>query len=365
MLVKAAVLRGQNQPFLIENVELASPQADEILVRIKAVGLCHSDVAVAEGGLVFPLPGVLGHEGAGLVEAVGSAVTSVAPGDPVVLSFDSCGTCGNCAAGTPSYCDEFASRNFGGARPDGSCTHSGPDGAIAGNFFGQSSFGSLALARERNVVKVAADLPLHLLGPLGCGIQTGAGAVMESLACRAGSSILVIGGGAVGLSAVMAAVLQGCATIILMEPVEARRQLALEMGATHVLSPSEADAATIRGIVPGGVDYVLDSSAKTPALGLALDVLAKRGTIGMVGVPFSPDERWPLDFLRVVRLGATLKGIVEGDADPRTFIPRLLDHYRAGRFPFDRMITVYPFENINEAIEDQRQGLATKIVLQL
>ena len=363
MLVKAAILHGKDQPFQIEEVHLASPQDDEILVRIVAVGLCHSDVAVAEGGLIFPFPGILGHEGAGIVERVGADITTVAPGDHVVLSFDSCGYCPSCTSGTPSYCDEFGRRNFGGTRPNGTKVHSGPEGAIAGNFFGQSSFGSYALARARNVIKVAPDLPLHLLGPLGCGIQTGAGAVMESLSCRQGSSILILGGGAVGLSGVMGAAIRGCATIIVMEPVAARRQLALDMGATHALPPG--DAASILSIVPTGVDYVLDTSAKTPVRSLALEVLAKRGAIGLVGVPFSPDERWSLDFLRITRLGATIKGIVEGDSDPHSFIPQLLAYYREGRFPFDRMITVYPFEQINEAIADQRRGSATKIVLKL
>ncbi|MFA7586080.1 MAG: NAD(P)-dependent alcohol dehydrogenase [Novosphingobium sp.] len=365
MQVKAAVLSGREQPFVLKDVELAEPNADEILVRIVAVGLCHSDVAVSEGGLSFPLPGVLGHEGAGIVERVGSDVRAVAPGDHVVLSFDSCGSCGNCQSGTPSYCDEFAVRNFGGKRPDGTATLSDQQGEIAGNFFGQSSFAAFALARERNVVRIDRDLPLEIMGPLGCGIQTGAGAVLKALECRPGSSILIAGGGAVGLAGVMAAAIQGCSTIIVVEPVESRRSLAKQMGATHCFSPAEANEAAIRGVVPQGVDYVLDSSARSAMLGLAVHVLAKRGVIAMVGVPFSPDERWPLDFLRIVRLGATIRGIVEGDANPQSFIPELLDYYRAGRFPFDLMIEQYPIESINQAIEDQRRGLATKIVLKL
>lgn len=366
MQITAAVLRKPFEPFTIEQVDLAEPQADEILVRIVAVGLCHSDVAVQQQSLPVALPAVLGHEGGGIVEKVGASVTKVKPGDKVVLTMASCGTCENCARGEPMYCENIMAMNYSGVRPDGSHTVCCGGTGISAHYFGQSSFASYALANERNTVKVDDDAPLDLVAPLGCGIQTGAGAVMRSLSALPGRSIAVYGGGSVGMSAVMGAVIQGCTPIIAVEPVAARRALALELGATHAIDPAAGDvAAQIRAIVPRGTDYAVDTTAAVPVLEAAMAALAPHGAMAWLGVPKDPASAISLSLIGFLTSGATIKAVIEGDSFPDDFIPELLAHYKAGRLPLEKLVKTYPFAQINEAIADQLSGRTLKPVLLL
>ena len=209
MKATAAVVWEKERPFSMEEVEVDEPRAGEVLVRIVGVGVCHTDLIVRDQWYPVPLPAVLGHEGSGVVESVGPGVEKVRPGDHVVLSFDHCGHCANCLKGRPSYCTTFFERNFGGQRMDGSTALDKDGQALHSHFFGQSSFATYALASQNSVVKVPQDAPLESLGPLGCGVQTGAGAVLNSLKPEPGSSIAVFGTGAVGISAIMAAVAAG------------------------------------------------------------------------------------------------------------------------------------------------------------
>jgi aryl-alcohol dehydrogenase len=282
MQITAAVARTPHGDFTVEAADIDAPRADEVLVRINGVGLCHTDLIARDGFIPIALPAVLGHEGAGIVEAVGSSVTKVAPGDRVVLSFSSCGHCARCDDHLPSYCREFPSLNYAGARADGTSGISIAGTPASANFFGQSSFASHALTFERNVVRIDdADAPLEILGPLGCGFQTGAGGIMRSLACPAGSTLAIFGGGPVGLTAVMGAVVQGCLTIILVEPIAARRDLARDLGATHVIDPADGDVtAAIRAIVPDGVDFAFESSGREAVVEAALAALASHGPRG-------------------------------------------------------------------------------------
>ncbi|MBX9606744.1 MAG: NAD(P)-dependent alcohol dehydrogenase [Gammaproteobacteria bacterium] len=365
MKITAAVARAAAQPFSVETLELDAPRADEVLVRIAGAGVCHTDLVARDQALPVPLPIVLGHEGAGVVEAVGAEVRELAPGDHAVLSFASCGHCHDCGRHAPGYCAEFFPRNFGGARPDGSSALAATGGRVASNFFGQSSFASHALVQARNAIKVRGDAPLDLLGPLGCGVQTGAGSIMQAFACRAGSSVLVTGGGSVGLSAVLGAVVQGCATIIVLEPNAARRDMALALGATHALDPAAGELpAQVRAILPRGVDYVLDTTGRADVILASVGAVAPLATLGIVGVPASAaDATLGFDVIALLGLGLTVKGITEGDVDPARFIPRLVDLFMAGRFPFERLVTRYPLAEINRAIEDQHRGLCIKPVL--
>lgn len=365
MKMQAAVAKADQPTFDVETVEIDGPREDEILVRIAGVGVCHTDLVFQTGlGGEFPLPAVLGHEGSGVVEQVGAAVTKVSAGDRVALSFRSCGGCPRCAAGDVAYCHRFPELNFGACRTDASKAIHGSNGDIGSNFFGQSSFAAYALAYERNVVKLPDDVPLEFMGPLGCGVQTGAGGVMRSLAAEKGSSILILGGGSVGLSAVMGAKIQGCAPIILVEPQASRRELALEFGATHVIDPSAATnlGEAVRAIVPDGVNYAFETTGVPAVLGPAMDCLGPMAVFGIVGVA-PPETPLPGDVYNLVAMGHTLKGIIEGDSDPDTFIPELVDHYRAGRLPFDKMIKTYPLSRINEAVADQHHGKCVKVVL--
>ncbi|KQY50862.1 MULTISPECIES: NAD(P)-dependent alcohol dehydrogenase [unclassified Nocardioides] len=364
MQITAAVLEGLGQDFVLQELTLADPAPDEVVIEIAGVGLCHTDLAVQHGHLPFPFPGVVGHEGSGTVVAVGSDVTKVVVGDPVAATFNSCGMCTQCAQGAPSYCADFMGRNFGGARPDGTSTLHRQDTACGSYFFGQSSFATHSIARERNVVKVNPALDIALAGPLGCGIQTGAGAVMQSMACPGGSSLLVVGGGSVGLSGVLGAVVRELGTIIVAEPLAARRQLALELGATHVIDPAAGPLSEqVRAILPEGVGFALDTTAAIPVVNEIIASLAQRGTLGMVGVPSDPTSELAVGLIEMQARGLHFQGIVEGDSDPDHFIPELVDLHLAGRFPFDRLVTTMPFAKINDAVAAQARGEAVKVVL--
>lgn len=361
---QAALVRKVGGPFSIETVEVAAPRADEVRVRMVATGMCHTDI-VARDGFPVPMPIVLGHEGAGVVESVGSAVKSLKPGDHVVLSFNSCASCPNCAADMPAYCYNLMAHNFSGIRPaDGSSALSQKGEVVHANFFGQSSFGTFAIAHQRNAVKVDADLPLDLLGPLGCGIQTGAGAVVNSLGLKAGESLAIFGGGAVGLSALLGARAIDAGTVIVIEPNPARAALAKELGATHVINPKEtADVlAKVKELGGGGVTHALDTTGIPAVVGVAVETLLPNGMLGLIAVP-PPDAMLPANMMSMLIRGVGVKYITEGDADPQQFIPRMIGWYKAGKFPFDRLITKFRFDQINEAAQASEKGGAIKPVL--
>jgi aryl-alcohol dehydrogenase/geraniol dehydrogenase (NAD+) len=361
---RAAVLREVRGRFQIESVRVAAPRAREVRVRLVATGVCHTDL-VARDGFPVPLPIVLGHEGAGIVESVGGEVTTLRPGDAVVLSFASCGGCANCALARPAYCHAFMAHNFAGVRPgDGSSALTQGDARVHGHFFGQSSFATIAIANERNAVKVDARAPLELLGPLGCGIQTGAGAVANSLKLRPGDSLAIFGGGAVGLSALLAARALDAGRVIVIEPNAGRGALAKELGATHVLSPHDTpDAlAAIRELAGGGVTHALDTTGIPAVMAIAAETMLPNGMLGLIAVP-PPGATLALDLTSFLVRGAGVKYIVEGDSDPREFIPRMLHWHAAGRFPFERLIRRFPFEQINEAAHASERGDAIKPVI--
>lgn len=364
MQIKAAIAREARRPFALEDIEIDAPREGEILVRLKAVGVCHSDIAARDQSLPVQMPIVLGHEGAGVVERVGPGVTKVQPGDKVVLTVGSCGACTNCRRGDVAYCEKGMSINYSGRRPDGSATLCCGSEPIGGYFFAQSSFATYAIATAQNTVKVHAGADLTIAAPLGCGIQTGAGAVMRSLAAKPGRAIAIFGGGSVGLSAAMGAVLAGCDPIIVVEPVAARRNLAHELGATHAIDPAAGDVAVaIRAIVARGVDYVVDTTAVEPVIQAALGSLAPHGEMAFLGVPKNPEAVFSTSMLGFLASGITIRAVIEGDTDPDTFIPELLAHYEAGRLPLDKLVRIYPFDQINQAIDDQLAGLVVKPVL--
>lgn len=365
MEIKAAVVRKKGGPFQVETLTLEEPSPDEALIRIVATGMCHTDMVARDQLYTVPLPVVLGHEGAGVVERVGKNVKKIAPGDHVVLTYMWCGHCKPCLNGDLTYCANFYALNFGGAREDGSTATHDKQGAVQDHFFGQSSFGTYALAHERNVVKVPADAPLELLGPLGCGIQTGAGAVMNGLKVRPGSSFAAFGGGAVGLSAVMAARVAGATTIIAADVVPSRLALAKELGATHTVNSRETDPVeAVRTITGGGADFTLESSGRPAVLRQAIDALAIRGVCGIVGAPALGTEA-NFDVNGVMTTGKRIIGIIEGDSVPDLFIPSLVELYQQGRFPFDKLVKFYSLDQINQAAEDSEKGVTIKPIVRL
>jgi aryl-alcohol dehydrogenase len=361
----AAVARAPNADFTLEAVELDAPRPDEVLVRIHAVGVCHTDLVFKDAAMIAQ-PAVLGHEGAGVVEAVGARVTKVKPGDRVAITFRSCGACARCDSGDPAYCYAMPMLNYIGMRPDG--TRAIHQGAVdvSSNFFGQSSFATYALTYERNVLKLPNDIPFELAAPLGCGVQTGAGGIIKALAAKPGSSVLITGGGAVGLTAVMGAVIQGCAKIIVVEPMASRRDLALSLGATDVIDPlaSKDLAASVRAILPNGVDYAFDTTGRGDTLNASVAALAPKGVLGIVGIP-APGTAMPGDLGSLLTLGQTVRGIIEGDSDPDVFIPELIAYWRAGKLPLERLVKTFEFDQINTAIAAQHHGDCVKVVLLL
>ncbi|MEE3062443.1 MAG: NAD(P)-dependent alcohol dehydrogenase [Actinomycetota bacterium] len=357
------MLRDAGQPLSLEDVELAELADDEVLVRVAGVGVCHTDISAAEGMVPLPLPAVLGHEGAGVVVEVGSAVTTLTAGDHVVLSYAYCGECDTCRSKTPAYCDLFAPLNYFGERLDGTVTIRAGDEDIHGNWFGQSTFAGLAITCARNAVKVPTDLPLELLGPLGCGLQTGAGAVLNVLRSAAGESLAVFGLGAVGLSAIMVGKATGCDPLIAIDVNESRLQTARDLGATHTFNPATTKDLVwdVMNIVATGVDCSLDAVGSNAVIRQALEILRSPGhcaTVGFQGLQhdITIDQGHLL-------LGRRLSGVIEGDADPQTFIPELINMYRAGKFPFDRLVTTFGFEQINDAIDASKRGEAIKPVI--
>jgi aryl-alcohol dehydrogenase len=364
MKIEAALAFGPDRPLSIEPIEISAPAAGEVLVRVVASGLCHTDLTVMDIA-PLPWPAVLGHEGAGVVEGVGAGVTKVKVGDHVVMTTASCGQCRQCTDGEPSYCTSFAALNMsGGHRADGSCTHSRNGQPVFAGFLGQSSFATYVIAGERSVVEVDKDLPLEKLAPLGCGIQTGAGAVLNTARPQPGSSLAVFGSGAVGLSALAAAKIAGCTLRIAVDKIAARLELARELGATHVVDASTANAVeAVREITGGGVDYAIEAAGHAAVMTQAVESLGQRGTAVLVGV--AGDGAVCVQPGVLQGGGRSIKGsLMCGDhAVPDAFINTLIDAWRDGRLPFDRFVRFYPFADINRAIADARSGNAIKPIL--
>lgn len=366
MKIKAAVAHGPTREFIVEQVELPALQPTEVLVRIVAVGICQTDLASRNGHLPAPFPAIFGHEGAGVVERVGAHVRKVSPGDHVVLAPDSDGTCEQCAAGEPTYCERFFELNFqAGPTVRTAKLANGRDVSI--KYFGQSSFAHYSIASERSVVKVRKGLPLNLLGPLGCGIQTGAGTVMNGLRPQPGTSIAVLGTGAVGMAAILGAVVSGCATIIAVDRVDSRLELALQLGATHAInSTRDPDVgAAIRAAAPRGANYLVDSAGVDTLIGIALTGLSTRGTLALVATPPSQQKKLDLPWANTLLQGQSVRGFIEGNSIPDIFIPRLIELHTQGRFPFDKLVRFYPFDDINRAVEDARSGVTIKPILEV
>jgi aryl-alcohol dehydrogenase len=356
--VRAAVVERQGGPFELRELEVGPLRDDEVLVRVAASGICHTDLICRDQWLPTPLPAVLGHEGAGVVEAVGARVTEVSPGDRVGMSYDFCGVCDACARGFPVYCHAFFEHNFAASRPaDGSCVL----GDVHAHFFGQSSFATHAVARERNVVRLPDDVPLEIAAPFGCGIQTGAGAVLNALRPPRGSSFAVFGAGAVGLAAIMAARVAGCGRIVAVDLRPNRLELAREVGATETVDASVQDPVATIGST---VDFTLEATGSPVALRQAIDVLAPLGTCGIVGAPALGTEA-SFDVTFVMTAGRVIRGIVEGESRPKEFLTQLFGLWRRGELPVDRMMQFYDFDEINRAAHDAESGEVIKPVLRI
>jgi aryl-alcohol dehydrogenase len=364
MQITAAVARHNESPLTIENLELDSLRDNEVRVRMVASGVCHTDAAVRDGLNGTPLPAVLGHEGSGVVDAVGSSVTSVVPGDHVVLAAAYCGHCRMCRKGQMAYCENLFASDFAGRRHDGSTSLSHEGETISSHFFGQSSFATYANVVEESVVRVDKDIPLEHLGPLGCGFNTGAGTVLNELKPEIGSSLVVFGTGAVGSAAVMAAKVADCAIVVAIDIHQSRLALARELGATHTINSKTEDVAARLNEITGGtgVDYVVDTTGIPALLRQAADALGVRGTVALVGGARAGTEV-AFEIGASLVKGWTFKTVVQGSSVPQVFIPQLIQLWRDGRFPFDKLVKDYTLDDINQGFEDSRTGVTVKPVI--
>jgi aryl-alcohol dehydrogenase len=332
------------------------------VIEVAYTGICQTDIKAMQGKQGTSKPAVLGHEGVGVVVSVGAAVQRVLPGDHVLMNFASCGLCISCQGGQPSYCHDVRRLNMVAERADHSSAY--VDSHVHSHFFGQSSFATHSITSERNVVKLPPDFPLEIAGAMGCGVLTGSGAVLNALKVRPGSSVVVTGAGAVGLSAVMAARIAGASIIIAVDPVALRQELAMVVGATHAFDAKAEDVVEkTHALTNGGADYSVEASGSPAALELALASLGVGGACGVAGAAGDVDGafRWRNLILR----GLTIRGVANGDVNPPIFVPKLIQYYREGRFPVDRISRVYPFAQINEALADAQSGKTVKPVLKV
>jgi aryl-alcohol dehydrogenase len=365
MEITAAVVREKSRAFTIERLDLVDPRPDEALVRMVASGMCQTDLHGRDGYYDTPYPAVYGHEGAGVVQAVGKDVTQVAPGDHVVISFPWCGDCPNCRRNMQSHCMKGFDLKMRGTRPDGSTLMSKGGAPVYSAFFQQSSFATYAIANERYLVKVRRDAPLELLGPFACSGQTGAGAVLNSMRPRPGDSFAVFGVGAVGLSGLMAARIADCDPIIAVDVHDDRLALARALGATHAINHRgrEDVVADIRQITGGGVRFSLETSAQPAVFREAVEALMAAGTCVLLGSARAGTEvSFDMSFLQ---FGRVVRGVIQGESQPREFIPKLVDFLMQGKMQVDRMMTFYPLAEINRAARDSAQGTTIKPVLRM
>jgi len=360
----AAVTGELHGGFEFQQLTLDEPRPDEVQVRMVAAGVCHTDMAVRDGWIPATFPIVLGHEGAGVIERVGEAVHHLSPGDHVVLSVASCGTCVNCLSGEPSFCVNSYVQNFAGGRSDGSRSLQTAEGeSVNSHFFGQSSFATTANVAARSVVKVPDDIPLEILAPLGCGIQTGAGTVLNVLKPRPDATLAVYGAGAVGMAAILAARVARVQRIVAVDVVGERLELASELGATHTVNPREVDsAAALAEISQTGVDYAIDTTGNAAVVDGMLAALGYRGHAILLAAA-NPEVFASVNLSLAVARAIRITSVIEGGAIPQLFVPQLIELYRAGEFPFDRLIRHYPFAQIDDAFRDSEAGKVVKPVL--
>lgn len=367
MKIDAYVVDRTNAPFVREELELDAPGPGEVLVRVVATGVCHTDLNAQSGDMPLPLPGVLGHEGSGVVEAIGEGVTDVAVGDHVIMAWPYCGECRNCLRGEHRYCARIgealiAGHRLLGPRAGSTAYHRADGSGLSGHFFGQSSFANYSLANANALVKVDPALPLELLGPLACGITTGAGAVLNTAKPGPGASLVVFGAGAVGLAAVMAAVNTPATTIIAVDLHDSRLELARELGATHTINSRTEDAiARILEICGGPADFVIDCTGSVKVIEMAAEAVGMLGTLILIGGA-PAGASFTLDHMRTL-FGQRIVGTLGGSSTSRQLIPALLALYQQGRFPFDRLVRLYAFDEIDAAIHDAHAGGTIKAVL--
>jgi aryl-alcohol dehydrogenase len=363
MEIKAAVVMEKGQPFQIKKLELDAPKFNEVLVKVIACGVCHTDEVAWQQIIPVPLPAVFGHEGCGVIEEVGPGVTNFKKGDRVGFSYGYCGSCEACRSGHPYGCETDHELNFSGKQFDGT-KRLHYNGQEVSSFFGQGAFATYSIVHVNSLISVPDGVDLAMVGPLGCGIQTGAGAVLNYLKPDPASSIIITGCGPVGLSAVMAARIAGCTTIIACDVVASRLEMAEELGATHTMNSKNVESvvAEVKKLTRIGTNYAIDCTGIGACVRQSLNCIRSLGTCIVLG---ATQELTIHVQNELMGAGKKLVGLVEGCSIPQIFIPELLEYYQKGMFPFDKLITYYDFKNINQAFEDTHKGEVIKAILKI
>jgi NDMA-dependent alcohol dehydrogenase len=366
MRAKAAILYEAGTPLRFEEVDVAPPQAGEVLVRLYAGGVCHSDLHVMKGDLLMPMPIILGHEGSGVVEDVGAGVESVQPGDHVIPIWRvSCGTCEYCAGGRPALCDVGTEMRVTGLMADGT-TRFSVAGESVRHFAGVSSFSEVSTMPEAAVLKIPRDFPLDKAALLGCGVITGVGAVANGARVKMGSTVAVFGCGGIGLNAVQGARIVGARRIVAVDVAEQKLEYARIMGATHTVNAADVDAvAAIKDLTDGrGVDYAFEAIGITETIEQAYAATKKMGICVVIGVTRA-DVRVNINANEMVYAEKTLMGSLYGSARPRIDLLHLIEMYRSGHLLLDELLTrTYPLAKINDAYAALERGeVARSLVL--
>jgi Zn-dependent alcohol dehydrogenase len=371
MKTTAAILRAisdrrpftESRPMSVEEVELAAPRAGELLVRMEAAGVCHSDLSVVDGSRLRPLPMALGHEAVGVVEEVGAGVRDVRPGDHVVMAFvPSCGHCDECGHGRPALCGPGAAANGAGHLLHGPPVLKDANGQPLFHHLGVSGFARHAVVARESAVVIPKDVPFETAALFGCAVLTGTGAVLNTAKVRAGQSVAVFGLGGVGLASVMGAAVAGAQHVIAVDPVESKRKTAMALGATAAVSPDQASAA-LKDLTGGGVDFAFEAAGVPAVLEAAFRSLKRGGSCVAMGLPH-PQKTVTLTALAFAGEGKTLAGSYMGSSDPQRDIPRYLEWWRAGKLPVEKLHTgSLPLARINEAFENLASGAAIRQIL--
>jgi aryl-alcohol dehydrogenase len=361
--VLAAVARVPHKPLDFVTLRLDDPRPHELIVEVRAAGICHSDLSGRDQHYPFPLPGVLGHEGVGIVRTVGSEVTAAKVGDRVVMSQAFCGVCEACVTGSVTACRHTVGLALNGVRADGTAIITDEAGAkVSGAFLGQSSWATHALVRQANLAVLPDDIPWEVAAPMACGVQTGAGAILNVLRPAASASVVVFGAGTVGLSAVMAARHIGCQAIVVVDMLPARLELARELGATHTVEAlSEDVVVAVQDATDGGADYSVEASGARSAGPLCVASLNGQGTCILLGTP-PFGTKIEFDWIGIVS-GRTVLGAPFGGGTPSVTIEKLLRLRAAGELPVEKLVRTYAFTDIEEAIADMESGATIKPVL--
>ena len=356
----AAVLHDATGEFSLEGIELEDPREDEILVRLEASGICHTDAVLKS---LVPTPSILGHEGTGVVERVGAGVVDISPGDRVIIAYAWCGSCEECSSDHPYQCEFNFPLSFSGSRLDGSSPASQDGKRVNAAIFQQSSFATHAIAPARDAVRIGEELPPEVAASLTCAVFTGAGTAVNTFVLQAAEDLLVFGSGVVGLSAIMAAANLGAGTIIAVDLDSDRLALASELGATHAINAATDDVPKqVRAICRGGCKHILDTTAVPMVFDQALDCLGQGGEFAFVTVP-QPWDEYALKIGPLMGKGALVRAVIQGSSVARDLTPQLIEWYLAGTFPVDRMIDTYEFRDINRAFADLESGSVIKPVL--